>query len=60
MNWNKNKFEIAHNELIEFCNECTLNKKNDCGRYDEKCREFSNKLEEHIQEQGTPDMETQH
>lgn len=46
MNSKKNKFEIAHNELIEFCNKCSLSKKTDCGGYDEKCREFSNKFGE--------------
>ena len=44
---NLNKFEIAHNELKYFCEQCTSNKKTDCSKYDEKCREFSKKFDEH-------------
>jgi len=39
-----NKFEIAHNELKEFCKQCTISKKTDCGGYDENCKVFSKKF----------------
>jgi hypothetical protein len=43
---NHNKFQITHNELVKFCGQCTLTKEVNCGGYDEKCREFSNKFDE--------------
>ena len=43
---NRNSFEIAHKELIEFCEECTLSKKANCSKYAERCREFSYKFNE--------------
>lgn len=43
---NRNNFEIVHKELIEFCEECTLSKKANCSKYDEKCTEYSNRYDD--------------
>ena len=43
---NRNNFEIVHKELIEFCDKCTLSKKANCSKYDEKCTEYSNRYDD--------------
>ena len=43
---NRNNFEIVHKELIDFCEECTLIKKANCSKYDEKCTEYSNRYDD--------------
>jgi len=43
---NRNNFEIVHKELIDFCEECTLSKKANCSKYDEKCTEYSNRYDD--------------
>ena len=43
---NHNKFQIAHSELVKFCEQCTLSERIACGTYPEKCREFSDKFDE--------------
>ena len=37
----ENKFELVHNSLIEFCNKCSSDKKNDCEKYNKRCASYS-------------------
>ena len=39
-----NKFKVAHNSLVEFCNNCKSDKKNTCKKYDDACDEYREKF----------------
>jgi hypothetical protein len=39
-----NKFKMAHSELVEFCNNCQSEKKNECKKYENTCGIYKKQL----------------
>jgi hypothetical protein len=46
INKTKNKFQAAHYELVEFCNECQSSEKDKCDQINVECDKLNSKLKE--------------